>query len=167
MRIVKYIDAISHWTGIIAAWLVVPLTAVVVYEVVLRHFFNNPTRWVYDTSWMLYSALFMLGGAYTLLHRRHVRIDLVYRLLSPRGRAVFDLVCFGVILVPVMVLLTRQGIRYAAMAWSVDERLSTSMWLFPSGPVKSLIPVGFFLLGLQGVAELIRTIVVAVRGEEL
>jgi TRAP-type mannitol/chloroaromatic compound transport system permease small subunit len=167
MRIIKYIDAISHWTGTIAAWMVVPLTTVVVYEVILRYILNSPTKWAYDASWILYSVLFMLGGAYTLLNKRHIRIDLVYRLLPARGRAIFDIMCFGIILVPIMILLTREGVRYASMAWAVGERLSTSMWLFPSGPVKTIIPVGFFLLGLQGVAELVRTAFAAARGEEL
>jgi TRAP-type mannitol/chloroaromatic compound transport system permease small subunit len=69
IKLMNFIDKISEWTGVVISWLVIPLTAVVFYEVLLRYVFNNPTDWVYDTAWMLYSTLFLIGGAYTLLHQ--------------------------------------------------------------------------------------------------
>jgi len=164
VRILKYIDKISEWSGIVAAWLIIPLTAVIVNEVVKRYVFNSPTKWGYDTSWMLYSALFALGGAYVLLHKRHVRIDIVYNVLPPRGKAIFDMLFYLVIFLPVVALMTREGIRFAIAAWAVNEKLSTTIWFFPAGPVKTIIPISFFLLGLQGLAELIRSIIAVKKG---
>jgi len=158
MRVLKYIDRISEWTGIASAWIIIPLTLVVIYEVVMRHFFNLPTGWGYDTCWMLFGAQFMIGSAYTLLHQGHVRIDIVYNVLSPRWKLIFDAVVYAVVFLFVMVLFTWAGVKFAAEAWIAGEKLSTTNWFFPSGPIKAVIPVGFFLLSLQSLSELIRNL---------
>lgn len=165
MRVLKYIDKISEWTGIFCVWIVIPLMVVVIYEVVMRHFFNAPTGWGYDTCWMLYSAQFMIGGAYTLLHKGHIRIDIVYNILSPRGKLIFDTVLYAVVVLFVMALFTWAGVKFAAYAWTTGEKLSTTNWFFPSGPSKTIIPVAFFLLGLQSLAELIRNISILMKGK--
>lgn len=168
MKIIKYIDKISEWSGIIIAWLVVPLAVVVFYEVVLRYIFNAPTGWAYDTAWMLYSTLFIIGGAYTLKYKRHVRIDVIYqRFLTIRGKAIFDLVFYVVVFLPVTTLFTVKAFQFALRAWMVGEKLSTTVWFFPAGPIKTLIPIGFFLLCLQGMAEFIRCFTVLKKGEKL
>jgi TRAP-type mannitol/chloroaromatic compound transport system permease small subunit len=166
MRIVRYVDRISQWTGDFALWLVVPLMLVVIHEVVARHFFNAPTDWGYDTSWMLYSAQFMIGGAYTLLHKGHIRIDIVYNVLSPRAQLIYDTIIYGVVFFFVMILLTWAGVEFALDAWMSGEKLSTTNWLFPAGPSKTIIPVGFFLLGLQSLAEIVRNIAALGKGRE-
>jgi len=158
MKILGYIDKISEWTGIVVSWIIIPLTFVVVYEVVMRHFFNAPTGWGYDTLWMLYGAQFMIGGAYTLLKKGHVRIDIVYNTLSPRGQLIFDAIVYAIVFLFIMILFTWAGVRFAAEAWATNEKLSTTNWFFPSGPIKTIIPIAFFLLSLQSLAELIRNI---------
>jgi TRAP-type mannitol/chloroaromatic compound transport system permease small subunit len=157
MRFVKFIDRISEFTGGLAAWLIIPLLAVVVNEVIRRRVFNAPTQWGYDASWMLFSAQFFIGGAYTLLHKGHIRIDIVYNLLSERGKLIFDLLVYLIVFLVPAVLFTWAGTQFAAEAWVSGEKLSTTNWFFPAGPPRTLIPLGFFLLGLQCVAEIIRT----------
>jgi TRAP-type mannitol/chloroaromatic compound transport system permease small subunit len=166
MRLLKFIDKTSEWTGIAAAWLIIPLMLVVVHEVVRRHFFNAPTEWGYDTSWMLYGAQFMIGGAYTLLKKGHVRIDIVYNTLSLRGKLIFDTIVYAVVFLFVMALFTWAGIKFASEAWMSGEKLSTTNWFFPSGPSKTVIPVAFFLLTLQSLAELVRNIIALKRGKK-
>jgi TRAP-type mannitol/chloroaromatic compound transport system permease small subunit len=158
MRFVALIDWISRITGSFAAWLIIPLLLVVVYEVVARHLFNAPSGWGYDTCWMLFAAQFLIGGAYTLLQKSHIRIDIVYNLLSDRGKLIFDLIIYLIVFLVPAVLFTWAGIHFAAEAWAANEKLSTTNWFFPSGPPKSLIPIGFFLLTLQCIAEIIRSI---------
>jgi len=158
MKTIKYIDKISQWAGTVSAWLVIPLMFVVMYEVAMRRIFNAPTGWGYDTCWMLFAAQFMIGGGYTLLKKGHIRIDIVYGVLSERAKLVFDLFLYLIVILPVMGLFAWAGVIYAADAWSTGEKLSTTNWFFPSGPSKTLIPVGFFLLGLQCLAEIIRTV---------
>jgi TRAP-type mannitol/chloroaromatic compound transport system permease small subunit len=152
------IDKISEWTGALAAWLVIPLMLVVMVEVFQRHVLNSPTYWGFDVLWMLFSAQFLLGGAFTLLRNGHIRIDIVYGTLSDRAKLIYDIVNTLVVILPPMVLLTWAGIFFAADAWSHNERLSTTNWFFPSGPAKTLISIGFFLLALQCVAEIIRNL---------
>jgi len=158
MKVLEYIEKISEWTGIVSAWIIIPLTFVVVYEVVIRHFFNAPTGWGYDTLWMLCGAQFMIGGAYTLLKKGHVRIDIVYNTMSPQGKLIFDTIVYAVVFFSIMVLFTWAGVKFAADAWGTNEKLSTTNWFFPSGPIKTIIPIAFLLLSLQCLAEIIRNI---------
>jgi TRAP-type mannitol/chloroaromatic compound transport system permease small subunit len=116
---------------------------------------------------MLYSAQFMIGGAYTLLKKGHVRIDIVYNTLSPRGKLIHDSIVYAVVFSFIMILFTWAGVRFASEAWAANEKLSTTNWFFPSGPIKTVIPVSFFLLSLQSLAELIRSIAALVKGKEL
>jgi len=158
MKWLKYIDGISEWTGRAAAWITIPLMLVVMYEVVMRKIFNVTSLWGYDVCWMLFGLQFMIGGAYTLLHKGHVRIDIVYNVLPPKGKLIFDAVVYIVFFLFVLVILTWAGIQFAAESWRTGENLSTSSFLFPSGPIKTIIPVAFFLLLLQSLAELIRSL---------
>ncbi len=158
MRIVRLIDKLSEWTGALSAWLVIPLMLVVIYEVFRRHVLNSPTQWGYDVLWMLFSAQFLLGGAFTLLRKGHIRIDIVYGILSQRAKLIYDVINTLVVILLPAILLTWAGIVFADQAWLSGEKLSTTNWFFPAGPGKSLIPIGFFLLALQCVAEVIRDI---------
>lgn len=166
MKFGNWIDKINEKVGLISAWIILPLTLIVVYEVIMRHFFNAPTGWGYDTLWMLYSAQFMLGGAYTLHKKAHVRIDIIYNVLSPRGKLIFDAIIYAFIIFSTMILLTWAGIRFAREAWLTGEKLSTTNWFFPSGPSKTVIPVALFLVSLQAFADLIRTISAIKMGKE-
>ena len=78
IRTVRVIDAISTVSGHIVAWLVLPLIAIMSYELTVRYMLN-PTLWAYDLSYMLYGAMFMLGTAYTLRRGAHIRTDFLYQ----------------------------------------------------------------------------------------
>jgi TRAP-type mannitol/chloroaromatic compound transport system permease small subunit len=166
MKVIKAINRISEWTGGISAWLVIPLMLVVIHEVVRRHLLNAPTRWGYDICWMLFAAQFLIGGAFTHLRNGHIRIDIVYSVLSKRTKLIYDTIISIVVILPPMILFTWAGVAFAADAWMTGEKLSTTNWFFPAGPSKSLIPIGFFLLGLQCVAEIINNIYTLKRGEQ-
>jgi len=166
MRLIKIVDRISEVTGAISAWLVIPLMLVVIYEVIMRKLFNAPTGWGYDICWMLFAAQFLIGGAFTLLRKGHIRIDILYGTLSERGKQIYDTAIYLIMIFPVMALFTWSGIVFAAEAWMSDERLSTTNWFFPAGPSKTLIPLGFFLLGLQCLVEIIRNLVTLRKGKK-
>ena len=84
VRAVGFFDAFSLWSGRIVGWLIIPMVLSLVWEVVARYWFNAPTVWAYDMTYMLYGTFFMLGSAYTLLRGGHIRTDSLYAQWSPQ-----------------------------------------------------------------------------------
>ena len=99
-RLLFFIDEISTWVGKTFAWCIVALTLAMTYEVCARYGFGAPTEWAFDASYMLYGALFMMAGAYTLARNGHVRGDFLYRTWRPRTQATVDLVLYIVAFFP-------------------------------------------------------------------
>ncbi len=162
----KFIDKTSETAGKLVAWLIIPLVLGLMYEVIARYVFNAPTIWAYDITYMIYGAHFMMGAAYLLYVRGYVRIDVLHRLLPPRWKGGIDACLFLALFFPVMVVLLVKGIDYAAFSWSLKETSTAGAWSPPLYPLKTVLPVAIFLLMLQGVAEFIRALGLAVRGKE-
>ena len=93
-KLVTVIDATSAWVGRIVSFLMVPCVVVVIWEISMRYIFHRPTCWASETVLFMTGYLTTLGAAWTLLEKRHVKIDLVWEKLSPRGRAAADSVTF-------------------------------------------------------------------------
>jgi TRAP-type mannitol/chloroaromatic compound transport system permease small subunit len=152
------VDAISTWFGKAFAWLIVALMLLVVVEVFKRYALNAPTAWVFDASNMLYGALFMMGGAYTLAHDGHVRGDFLYGNFPPRKQATIDLVLYVVFFLPGIAALTWAGWTFFSESLAINEQTFNADPL-PVYPFKFMIPFAGALVLLQGVAEIIRCIV--------
>ena len=103
--IVRIIESISEWMGNAVRWACVALVLVLVYEVMMRYAFTAPTIWAHQTSCMLGSTFAAVGWAYVHRHRGHVRIDVFYARLSPRGKAVVDVLCAFFLLFPLLLVL--------------------------------------------------------------
>jgi TRAP-type mannitol/chloroaromatic compound transport system permease small subunit len=153
------IDRISAAVGKIGAWSILILSVAVGYEVVARYVFRAPTTWAYDISYMLYGALFMLAGAYTLSRNGHVRGDFIYRNFSPRMQAGLDLALYVVFFFPGILALIYAGYDFAKISWFIKERSSVSPFGPPIYHFKALIPLAGSLMFLQGGAEVIRCII--------
>lgn len=162
----KFADKMSEATGKLFAWLIVGLVGGLMYEVIARYVFNAPTIWAYDITYMIYGAHFMMGAAWLLYARGYVRIDVFYRLLPPRWQGGVDAFLFLVLFFPVMVVLLYKGIPYAAFSWSLKETSTAGAWSPPIYPLKTVLPMAIILLMLQGVAEFIRSLGLAIRGKE-
>lgn len=164
--ILTVIDTISEWSGKISVWLVVPLTIIVVFEVISRRFFNSPHIWSMEVIDYIYGPHFMLVAAYTLLHKGHVSIDIIYSKFSPRSRGILDIFTHVVFFFPFCIILFVQGIVYAQTSWSIGETSeSAALTIVPL--VKTVIPVTFALLLLQGFANFIRSIMLVAKGKDL
>jgi TRAP-type mannitol/chloroaromatic compound transport system permease small subunit len=159
------IDRISALIGKIGAWCIVVLSFAVGYEVVARYVFRAPTTWAYDMSYMLYGALFMLAGAYTLSRNGHVRGDFLYRSFRPRLQAGLDLALYFLFFFPGILALVYSGYGYAKISWLIGERSSVSPFGPPIYHFKTLIPVAGCLMLLQGIAEVIRCLVCLKTGQ--
>ena len=163
-RVTGLIDTVSLWTGRAVALLIIPMVAGLTYEVVARYLFNAPTVWAYDMTFMLYGTFFMLGSAYTLMRKGHIRTDTFYANWPPRVQGTVDSVCY-VILLPVLVIFFWVGWSYFTRSFTQGERLVTSPWMPIVYPFKFVIPLTAALLLLQSVSELIKSLWAARTGE--
>jgi TRAP-type mannitol/chloroaromatic compound transport system permease small subunit len=155
-RVIATIDRISEVVGKTIAWLILPLSFSLGYEVFSRYLFNNPTTWAFDVSYMLYGAYFMLASAYTLSRDGHVRGDIFYRNFSPRTQALIDLTLYLLVFFPAMVALIVAGWRFFLASFLIRETSPLSPYATPIYPLKAVIPLGAALLALQGVAQVLR-----------
>jgi TRAP-type mannitol/chloroaromatic compound transport system permease small subunit len=152
------IDSIADWSGRVTAWLIVPMTLAVTYEVVARHFFRAPTMWAYDVTYMLYGTHFMLGTAYTLMRTGHVRTDMLYQNWSIRRQNLVDAIGYLFFFFPAMLLLFYFGWQEAHHAWTIRETSDASPWRPIVYPFKTVIPLTALLLLVQGVAEFLKSL---------
>jgi len=158
----KIIDIINQKVGQLFALLLYPMILFTVYEVFMRYVSSNPTKWVFETTLFLYGASMLIGGGYTLKERGHVGMDVVYLRLSPRVQGILDIITSLAFFAFVSVLLY-QSSKMAIHGW-IDKIHSSSPWGPPTYPLMTTIPLGAFLLLIQGLAKLIRDINKAITG---
>jgi TRAP-type mannitol/chloroaromatic compound transport system permease small subunit len=156
LRLADAIDALTRAVGKAIAWLVLPMVLSLVWEVVARYFFNAPTVWAYDMTFMLYGTFFMIGSAWTLQKGGHIRTDVYYGKWSHRTQAKVDLACYLVLFFPAMAVFGWLGAEYFWKSFQQNERIVTSPWLPIVWPFKFMMPATAVLLLLQGIAECIR-----------
>ena len=156
-RLLGIIDGISVWSGKAFAWLVIPLTLALVYEVVARYFFSAPTLWAFDVTYMLYGAHFMLVAAYALARQEHIRTDFLYRLAPVRWQATLDAWLYLIFYIPALAVFLWVSADFALDSWLKGERSNLSPWLPPIYPLKTVLPVSAALLLLQGVSEFLKS----------
>ena len=167
------IDVINHRAGQLFCLLLVPLIAVVVYEVLSRNLDKiltdaglgglsdalglGPTLWVYDTSRMLAGVLFMAAAGYGLMRGVHIRADFLYRNWSDKTQATVDATLYMVFFIPSMIFFTVVASQFWWLAYSTSETLALdSAWGPLLWPARLAMPVGGALLLLQGIPEIFR-----------
>lgn len=160
------LDWVSEWSGKIFIWLIIPLTGVVAYEVISRRIFNAPHIWATEVTDYIYGPHFMLVAAFTLLHKGHVSIDLLFNRMRPRVQGILEVVSHLIFYFPFCGLLFYYGISFAQTSWAQHETSgSAALPVVPE--IKTVIPITFGLLLLQGIANFIRSIHLAVKGEQI
>lgn len=157
-RIVRWIDRLSGATGLIIAWLVFPLILASCYEVFSRYVLNAPTIWAFELGYMAMGTHALIGAAYTLKERGHIRIDVFYTHFRPKTRAMLDTLGYVVLFLPVMLWLCWGSWDYWVEAYLSGEESGQSAWNPLIWPFRFCFFFGLALLTLQGIAELIRCI---------
>ena len=161
-RFIFLVDSFSAWVGKAFAWCILLLTFGTAYEVFVRYALRDPTSWAFDISYMMYGALFMMGGAYTLSRDGHVRGDVLFRLWPPKIQATIELILYFLFFFPGMLALIIAGADYAAESWSYNygtgEVSINSPANVPISQFKTVLPVAAGLLLLQGIAQVCRCI---------
>jgi TRAP-type mannitol/chloroaromatic compound transport system permease small subunit len=151
------VDRLSTWIGQAFAWLIVLLTLMISAEVFSRYVLNDPHDWALNAQIMMYGALFMMAGAYTLAKGGHVRGDVLYGFFQPRTQASIDLALYIVFFLPGIVALTWAGWTYATESLAIREKTFSATPL-PLYPFKFIVPLAGAILLLQGLVEIVRCV---------
>ena len=159
------IDKISTFVGKTFSWFIVSLTLLITYEIFSRYALDEPHPWAFDVTLMMYGALFMMAGAYTLSRNGHVRGDVLYGFFPPRAQAALDLTLYFVFFLPGVVALCWAGYIYAADSWRILEHSSITAEGPPIYPFKTVIPVAGAFLLVQGIVEMIRCVICLKEGK--
>lgn len=155
VRFAGLIDALNERVGRTVYWLVLAMVVISAGNAVSRKAFDLSSNAFLEIQWYLYAAVFLLAAGYTLKHNGHVRIDVVSGRFGARARAWIDLLGGIFFLLPLTSLVLYYAWPYFLLAWQSRE-ISANPGGLIIWPAKALIPLGFALLLLQGVAEIIR-----------
>ena len=163
--ICRAIDGINLWLGQGVAWLTVLVVLVVFANVVMRYLLNSSFVFMQELEWHLFAMIFLLGGGYTLCKDGHVRVDIFYQRFSPRGRAWLNLIGVLFFLLPGCYLVITTALPFVNSSLQMLEGSPDPGGLPYRFILKSMIPLAFLLIALQGVAMGIRSVLTIAGGE--
>ena len=157
-KISRGIDALNEQTGRAISWLAIVMVAVVAWNVFLRLVFHKGSVAMQELEWALFGPLFLLTAGYTLVHNEHVRVDIFYSRVSARARALIDFAGSLLFLIPLCILGIWTSRSFIAASWAVGEVSPDPGGLPARYVLKAVIPLGFSLLGLQGLSMAIHSL---------
>jgi TRAP-type mannitol/chloroaromatic compound transport system permease small subunit len=155
LKLSQLIDAMNDYLGRAASWMVLGACLISAANAMSRYAFDLSSNAWLEIQWYLFAAIVMLGASYTLRMNEHVRVDIVYTHLSERGKEWLDLVGTAVFLVPSMLVIAYYSWPFFMQSWEVQEISGNAGGLI-RWPVKILVPIGFTLVAIQGISEIIK-----------
>jgi TRAP-type mannitol/chloroaromatic compound transport system permease small subunit len=157
LHIARLIDALNERIGRTAYWLILAIVLISASNALMRKLFNMSSNAFLEIQWSLFAAVFLLAAGYTLKHNEHVRIDVISGRFGKRAQAWIDIIGGILFLLPMTLVILYFSWPSFVMSFKSMEHSGN-----PGGlllwPAKLLIPTGFFLLLLQGIAETIKRI---------
>ena len=157
LLISKYIDTLNEKIGLTISWALLAAVFICSGNALIRYLFNTSSNAWLEIQWYLFSAIFLLASSYTLRRNEHVRIDVIVGKFSKRMQVWIDVFGFAFFLLPATVLILYFATPFAFESIRNQEVSSNAGGLIV-WPAKLLIPLGFLLLTLQGISELIKRI---------
>ncbi len=151
----RLIDTLNEKIGLLANWLVLAACAISAGNALMRYGFNLSSNAWLEIQWYLFAGMVMLGASHTLRMNEHVRVDVFYSRYSDRARLWLDLVGGVLFLLPMTVIIGWLSWPLFINSYHVGEVSGNAGGLL-RWPVKILIPLGFLLLTLQGISEIIK-----------
>ena len=151
------IDWFNTQLAVVANWLVLLAAVISAGNAASRYIFSESSNGWLEIQWYMFAGMVLLGGPYTLKMNEHVRVDLFYGMASERTRIWIDIVGGVLFLLPICVILTYFTWPWFVESWDINEASSNAGGLI-RWPVKLLLPVGFVLMALQGISEIIKRI---------
>ena len=155
LKLSQLIDTLIERVGKGAFWLVLLMTIASSANAVVRYVFDYSSNGLLEIQWYLFAAVFLLCSPYALQKNEHVRIDVLSSRFGPRGLAVIDIIGTIFFLLPMVILVLWLSIPIVYESYHIGEMSANAGGLI-RWPVKILLPIGFTLLALQGISELIK-----------
>ena len=151
------IDELNERVGKAMTWLILIVVVISAGNAVVRYTIDWSSNSLLEIQWYLFSAVFLLSAGYVLKRNEHIRIDIVTGRMGPRAQNWIDVFGILVFLLPMALMTMTLSWPVFTLAWSSNE-MSANPGGLVRWPVRLLMPIGFFLLTLQGIAELIKRI---------
>jgi TRAP-type mannitol/chloroaromatic compound transport system permease small subunit len=162
----RFIDAFNTRVGHIASWMTLTIVLVTIFDVIMRYIFKSGTIWIQELEWHLFAANFMLAASWTLIQNGHVRVDIFYVNFHMKTKQWINLVGSILFLLPYCVLIVYASMPFVMDSWSMLEGSSDPGGLPGRFIIKSVIPLTFLLLALQGISEIIKNILLMTKKGE-
>ncbi len=150
--ICRWIDTLNKWVGRGVSWVTFLVVLVVFVDVVMRYAFNISFVFVQELEWHLFAFIFLMGAGNTLLKDGHVRVDIIYQRLGPRGQAWINLLGVLLFLIPGCYLIIVTSSKFTITAFQTMEGSPDPGGIPYRYIIKSTIPIGFILILLQGIS---------------
>jgi TRAP-type mannitol/chloroaromatic compound transport system permease small subunit len=157
LKFSRGVDALNAWVGRWVIWLILGSTVISGLNAVVRKAFNTSSNAYLEVQWYLFAAAFLLAAGYTLLHGEHVKIDVISSRLTKRKQIWIDIIGFTLFLTPMCLVILYYGVPFFLQGLRSGEMSSNAGGLI-RWPVYLMMPVGFVLLLLQGLSELVKRI---------
>lgn len=157
LRFSAFIDAVNERFGVIANWLVLLCCLISAGNAASRYLISESSNGWLEIQWYMFAGMVLLGGPYTLKMNEHVRVDLLYGMVSERTRIWIDIVGGILFLLPICLILTYFTWPWFVESWRLGEGSSNAGGLI-RWPVKLVLPIGFVLMALQGISEIIKRV---------
>ena len=151
------VDVINEKIGVLCNWLVLLSCIVSGGNAMVRYAYDQSSNAWLEVQWYMFAVIVMFGASYTLKRNEHVRVDLFYMTLSRRGQLWIDILGTLIFLLPTCIILAWLSWPFFMQSFLVDEHSSNAGGLL-RWPIKLVLPVGFLLVALQGVSELIKRV---------
>ncbi len=155
--IAERIESVIDLFGKVASWLTLSIVLLIVVNVILRYSMSLGSVWAQELEWHLLAAMILFGISFSLLRGDNVRVDLFYANYTPQKKYIVDLVS-AILTIIIAVFFVKLSINYVGQSFSIGEKSPDPGGIPMRWLVKSLIPIGFSLLALQGFAEMLRVI---------
>jgi TRAP-type mannitol/chloroaromatic compound transport system permease small subunit len=154
----KYVETLIDIFARLAAFLVIVLSFLVVYDSVNRYFFGGGSVALQELEWHIFDIIFLLGLSYTLKSDKHVRVDIFYSNYSQKTKAIVNIISSLFLILPFTILILYVSYDYIALSYTQNEISPDPGGLAYRWAIKSMMIVGFILLGVQSIADIFKNI---------
>ncbi len=163
--LIRVIDNISKWSGQVIAPLAFIYMGILIYEVLVRYLFNNPTNWAHELSTFIFGAQFMLGGAYCLWRGSMVNVDILHERLPFRAKSIIDTILFICPLIICIIMIWKGGNAFLYSFAKLEH--TNTVFGPPLYPLRGIIPLAAIMLLIQAFAKFLRDLYAAITGRTL